>query len=527
MSWVIYIIFVLKKPFFQDFGKLFAYGAGALCIFATGLQWIVFIFRLHLFEQIPGWYWPILIKGHFLRHAIIFCVLLVLFQAVIYLIRRFPRLYFVYLTLICVLFLVFMYAIGYMEGRGMASLTDRFFLSYHRIYTEEACNSATSARNAIIGYEDFSSSWFLQTKPPGVLWSSFLVKGIASLPAISPVLDTWSESLALSEFIPKMQDDACVRSMALVTFLFPVLAALLIGAMYWFAKILIGIKGSGQVAAYAAILFILSPNVLMLPLFLDQAIYPTIFLFVVGVTILAIRKKSLVGSLLVGILLYSAAFLSFSMLPLFLIPPLVFFFILWQENRLYDIWQEFKRSLLPMVTGGILSLGLFKYFLNYDIFTRYQRMMNTSVEGVFYDKLGILSGVEISFWDKVRQTLLAMGLNNIELAVAIGFPTFIMFCVMGIRSVIHVIKRNSDPTAVVYASLFLTYVALIAFRVVLGEVARLWIFWVPPMALMAVQFVLPKIQRHWWFMPAWVALQMTTVFLTYQFQDYLMPQLLP
>jgi len=99
--------------------------------------------------------------------------------------------------------------------------------------------------------------------------------------------------------------------------------------------------------------------------------------------------------------------------------------------------------------------------------------------------------------------------------------------VMGLRSLIHVIQRKPDETAAVNASLFLAYVALNALRVVLGEAARLWMFWVPIMAILAVQYLLPAIRRSRWLMSVWVVVQFITVFLSYQFQDYLMPQLLP
>ena len=82
-------------------------------------------------------------------------------------------------------------------------------------------------------------------------------------------------------------------------------------------------------------------------------------------------------------------------------------------------------------------------------------------------------------------------------------------------------------TSTVNSSLFLSYVALNSIRVVLGEAARLWMFWVPIMAIMAVQYMLPITRRVRWIILGLVILQVITVLLTYQFQDYLMPQLLP
>jgi len=171
---------------------------------------------------------------------------------------------------------------------------------------------------------------------------------------------------------------------------------------------------------------------------------------------------------------------------------------------------------------------LFKVFLNYDIFTRFERMMTTRIEGDFYTRLGLQSIGKTTFFEKILQTWDAAKLNNIELAVAIGFPVFIFFIVMGLRSVLHVIQRKPDAsTAAMNSSLFLAYVALNILRVVLGEAARLWMFWSPVMAILAIQYLLPLIKRTRFVVYMLILVQFITVFLSYQFQDYLMPQLLP
>ncbi|HMD89510.1 MAG TPA: hypothetical protein VKF38_10135 [Anaerolineaceae bacterium] len=149
------------------------------------------------------------------------------------------------------------------------------------------------------------------------------------------------------------------------------------------------------------------------------------------------------------------------------------------------------------------------------------------IVGDFYTRLGIHPTSQATLLEKILQTWDAAKLNNIELAVAIGFPIFVLFVLMGLRSVIHVIRRKPDPTAAVNSSLFLSYVALNSIRVVLGEAARLWMFWVPIMAIMAMQYMLPITRRVRWIILGLVILRVITVLLTYQFQDYLMPQLLP
>ncbi|MCC6147673.1 MAG: hypothetical protein IT308_08920 [Anaerolineaceae bacterium] len=518
---------VLKANFLQNPGMLAACGAGVFSLFLTLFQWVIFLFRLHVFEQLPGWYWPIIVKPDFPRHAVLFGVFLVFSLLIVFLFRRRPQAVLRNLLLISVLFIALQYVIGFMEGRGAASLADRFFLSYHRVYIEEACNTALSARQAVANYESLYPSMFFQTKPPGVLWAAFQIKRAAALPGLSSLLERLSVSLPLSEDLPTLESPACRHSMALAVYTFPLLAAATIWIMHWFSRRVIGGKEAWQIGAYSALLFALAPNIVMLALFPDQVFYPSLFLLAAGGILAAMRKQSFFACLSMGAVLYGVIFLSFSMLPLLALPVLYFACTRWLEKNPACIWPAFKKTLLPAGLGGLLSLLAFRLFLNYDIFTRYQQMMATRIEGDFYTRLDIPLTGEAVWFEKVRQAWQAALLNNIELAAAIGFPTFIFFGIMGVRSLVRVLRRMPDESAAINASLFLAYAALNALRVVLGEAARLWMFWVPVMALLAVQFLLPATRRSRWFMPLFIAIQFVTLFLTYQFQDFWMPQLLP
>jgi hypothetical protein len=526
--WTIYVVLVLKQPLLKNSSWLAACGAGVLSLFATLFQWVVLYFRLHIFEQIPGWYWPIIVKPDLGRHALIFASFLLFFLLILFLFRRFPKNIFINLILISLAFIILQYTIGFMEGRGIASLTDRFFLSYHRAYIEIACNATISPREAIANYEQlYRPSIFLRTKPPGVLWAAFLINQTANLPGLSSILDAFSVTIPLSKYIPAMTAVSCQRSMALVALVSPLFSTLIIWAIYAFSRWIISIKEYGALAIYSSIFFVLAPNVVMLPLFPDQTFYPFLFLSVAGGIFYCMRKKYPIGNFICGIVLYVSIFLTFSVLPLLIIPIFYFTFTLWQEHRLADIWKDFMVTLLPMGLGGLASLCLFKFWLNYDIFTRYQNMMSSRIVGDFYDRFGTKQVGEPSLLEKLSQTINALLLNNIELAAAISFPIFIFAVLMGLRSFWSIIRRKPDPTAPINASLFLSYVSLNAMRVVLGEAARLWIFWLPMMALLTVQYCLPLIRRKPWPMITLVVIQVITLFLTYQFQDFFMPQWLP
>ena len=525
--WFIYGIFFLKRLLFQNIGLLTACGAGVLSIFAALFQWVVFTFRLHVFEQIPGWYWPIILKPDFVPHAFLFGLFLVISLVLAYLIKRFPRLTLLNLLGICLLFIALQFSIGYMEGRGAASLTDRFFLSYHRYYDQFACNTRFSALTAITHYENLPYHEYLQTKPPGVLSMYFAINQLANTPGLSSILDELSKSINLSIPLHVLSAGGCQRSMVLVTFLFPILAVMVVWALYVFSRQLPGGVDHHLIAGYSALIVVLAPNFVMLSLFLDQALYPALFLFMAGGLCFAMQKKSFAGCFLLGAAIYAAIFISFSMLPLLIIPVFYYACVLWQGNILKAAWINFKQTLLPMGLGGVLSIVLFKLLLNYDIYTRFQGMIAAEVTGDFYTRMHVHPAASSTILERISQTFSAAILNNMDLAVAIGFPIFILFVVFGVISVIHIVKRKPGGANAINASLFLTYTALNLAAAVNGEVGRVWMFWTPVMALFSVQYLLPLIKQRQWILYALITLQVITLFLTYQYQDYLMPQLLP
>jgi len=127
--WSFYVLFFLKISFYKKVNLFVGLGAGVFCIISTVIQWIVFIFELHVFEQVPGWYWPIITKPDFLRHSIYFVCFLLITYLILIIIRLFPKRTFLYITLIFFIFIGLQYLIGFMEGRGITSLADRYFLS--------------------------------------------------------------------------------------------------------------------------------------------------------------------------------------------------------------------------------------------------------------------------------------------------------------------------------------------------------------------------------------------------------------
>jgi hypothetical protein len=522
--------FALKSEKFHLANHLtkFLYsGVFTLAIFLTFFQWLIFLFELHVFEQIPGWYWPIIHKSNFSDNLLIFLLIFVILSGLLFLQKFFKRHHWTFLLFLSIAFIFIQYSIGFMEGKGITSLADRFFLSYHRVYIETACNSDVSSYTAVSHYEELFDSMFLQTKPPGVLWSAFGITKVANAFGVSSLMDIIANKIVLSESIPTMSSTSCRRSMVLVSLLFPMLSVLPIWLIYWFYKKILQIDEYQSISTYSSILFILAPNIVMLSLFYDQVIYPSVFLFLAGITILSVQKKSIWLSFFSGVLLYFALFITFSLLPILAVPIAYFICLIWQKMDKNYFWELFKKTLLPMGIGILFSIPILKFTINYDIYVRYKNMMATMIEWDFYSKFNLVTQESETFFGKIGQIWDAAALNNTELAVAIGIPTFIFFAAMGVKSIISVAKKNNNSVDMINVSLFLPYVLLNVIRVVLGEAGRLWMFWIPVMSILAIQFIYPLIRKKKWIFIILLLIQVITLFLSYQFQDYFMPQLLP
>jgi hypothetical protein len=139
----------------------------------------------------------------------------------------------------------------------------------------------------------------------------------------------------------------------------------------------------------------------------------------------------------------------------------------------------------------------------------------------YLDRSGIqttMAGVNPLLY-RAKLTTSTAALNNLELALAVGIPLFALFLVRGIKSLIAVLHRQPSPGENVQAALFATFLFLNLYGLNRGEIARLWMFWVPVIMVMAVIEIVPFLRRHSWLYYVLLASQFVTLVLTFQFQD--------
>jgi hypothetical protein len=477
-------------------------GVCLLAATATLIHWTILAFQLEVFKKIPGWYWAINAKPVTIRTAL-FGVLMAIFIAGAWFVLRQPQKPWRNLILLFFVGYAIQAGMGVVEGQGIESLRQKYFTSAHRSYAILASQNNGSIIDAVRDYEKrYGQRMFVSTKPPGLVTVYIaLDKG---LQIVNPQPDSKSRLQALSNFI---------------AWSFPFISMLFLFFFYFFVN-KIAVPSQNPNAGYlASIFYIAAPNIVLLTLFLDQAVYPAVFLAGVTLIIFTFRRQSILLALLTGCFLYTTIFFTYSMIPLYGFTGL-FAILDWWVNRSERKLAKVALLLATAGAGTVLLFFLFRYFLNYDFFLRYKNAMAVVYNYDYYLRVGLKPGqTSVSLIDRIGQTLTAMKLNNIEFATAVGFPVFTLFLVQGIKVVVSFFRKSAGQAEAIQAGLLGTFVALNLAGQTRGEAARLWMFWVPMVVMFAgIEFV-PLLQRKRWLFYLLLAAQFITLMLTYQFQD--------
>jgi len=119
--------------------------------------------------------------------------------------------------------------------------------------------------------------------------------------------------------------------------------------------------------------------------------------------------------------------------------------------------------------------------------------------------------------------LKAAWVNNLDFAAAVGFPIYILFLVHGFRIIRQAFTKNTlDGSGKVQLALFLGFLLLNFAGTAQGEVARLWLFWVPMVVLFAALEIEIYLRTNPRLVLILILLQISTIFLTVHFQDFQM-----
>lgn len=452
---------------------------------AAAAHWAVLFFQLKTLLVIPGWKWyfhaePLAPGWPLIFTAVFLAALAAAGWAASGRARR-PAA----LAALILAGAALQIGFGYMRGAGFESLRVKYADSVFNNYAEAAAAEPgwiAPLRN----YEQlYGGDWYLGTKPPGVLLTYITAQKLSNL--VNPVNDTPARFVRLTQFL---------------AYTLPFLSFLVLIPLYRLGRSLADEAGG----LFAASLYITCPNVLLIPLFLDQALYPLLFMLILLLTWRMIARQSLPAAVLAGLSVYTALYFSFSLLPLLTLPLLWLALQTWLQRK----ERSFKRAALlaaAFAGGVLLGLLLFRLLLNYDILTRYTNAMIQHQRAKEFQP----------GWGQVIEALL---LNNAEMATWTGLPLTLLFAAFALLSLLRWVRGQAGRLDGLFLAFAGAYAALNLVGQTRGEVQRLWLFLVPLVCLFAAQEARRLFRRPAPGLLLTAALQLITTLLIFLFQDF-------
>ncbi|HSW67793.1 MAG TPA: hypothetical protein VLH16_04365, partial [Bacteroidales bacterium] len=469
----------------------------------TITHWVILLLQIPLFVKNPIWYWEIRFRPLSLWTLLYSIVTLAALCCAAWFMNARKRPW-RSLIIIFIASIWLQFGIGYLEGGGVDALQERYFRTHHRAYAMLASKNNETIIANIINYEHTLATFlFTSTKPPGLM--TFYI-------ALERLVNGNPANTLMTE------DTRLERLRNLITFVFPILAAGCIFLLYAFVR-KYSLMTSDSESLIPSYLYILSPNIVLFSLFVDQAVYPSVFLGGAWLVFRLLNKYSPCSAFVLGIVLYVFAFFSFTILPLF---PLagIFLCLTWWQNRSRVVFFEKVISGLAFLSGVVSAYWLFRWIFNYDFLVRFAHTVEVNRRFDFYTRVGIepiLSPEPVGV--RLQQILNALVWNNLDFAAAVGVAVYLLFAIHGLKLLFRIARREAASQEIMLASVFLSFLILNLGGTAQGEVARLWIFWVPAVVLFAGRELLHwKPDKRYPFYALLLA-QFITIILTFHFQD--------
>ncbi len=476
------------EPIWQKLGRLGAWQRVAGLLTLVGLtifHWVVLIFHLKTFLLIPGWKWYFYDKGFSLFQPLFF-FLLILAGGVCWVVFHLPWRTSWKLILVILLGYAIQVGFGFLEGGGYESLRIKYADSVFNGYALEAARQPDLVHVVLHYEETYGSDWYLGTKPPGVLLTYMGFEKISN--ALMPLPTAEQRFVWLTQ---------------LAAYVFPLIAMAVVLVLFNFEKELTGSEHPWA----PGLLFVTLPSVILIPLYLDQVLYPLIFMSILLLLLNTMRQQSWQMAVYCGIGIYFSIYFSFSLLPLI---PLSGLWVVLDAiiHRDETNLRKTAKLLAGMALGFVVTYAIFRLKLNYDLLERYANAMAAHRRAK-------------EFVPGIEQVLKAVWLNNAEFASFIGFPVIFLFLSKVFISLKRWIKWQPKPSDGLMLALLMTYAALNLMGQTSGEVQRLWLFLTPLVVMFACQAVARIFQQQKRGMIGLIMeLQLITALLLMRFQDF-------
>jgi len=435
--------------------ELYRQAVGFVCAFLVSLYWLTLALEANWMSALPGWFWYFVPSSQF-SPALFFLLAaggLVLLGA-LFLLRN-PRRAAAPLLLLVGLAYAVQVLFGFAAGDGFRSIQQRFLYAGKSDEVRYVCTSQAALLPTITQYDAlYGATMWYGTKPPGE--AAFYTLLRQAVQAVRPGL--------------ARNPQACVEAVArAASYFLPLLAALTLLLVYGLERLL----EANANPFLSGLLVLLAPDFLMFLLYPDQFLLPLLFALAACATGLALRRKSFWSGLLVGFLLYAIPFVSFSMLPAV---GLVGFWVV--LDRLFSREAPEDARLAWLVLGILAGAAVMwaggLFLLKYDPIARFTAAFSShralkdyvfSVPNLF--QYALLNNVEFSFWA--------------------GAPLYVLALAGSAGALLSLRRRKAGRFEIFAAAFLLTYLVTNVAGQTRGEVGRMWLFLLPPAAVIAVR----------------------------------------
>jgi hypothetical protein len=362
------------------------------------------------------------------------------------------------------------HGMAFSEGRGLAGIRHNMVYAGHAEFARTAVRGY-SAWTVLRHYEQLVArrdQVFARSKPPGHLLFYMGSAKVAQI--VMPVL--WNPPR------PPGIDPDYWHLINFAILVFPMLCYLTLVPLIYLGRVFLPI---GR-AHWPALLYVLAAPVTLVTMHLEQVLYPLLTTSLWALCVLAVRdqKRHAAWCVAVGVLIWISLFVSFSLLGALPIAAALAWVAIPAEmgrRRLRILLRSILVAAIPFV-----SLVLLAWLVaHYDMYATYVRAWNNH---------RIPKG-----WDNTYRLPAAWSTFS-EFSYWMGPPILVSFLWGAWSSVIGVVRQRRSELFLGIAVL-LTILTTALFGSTYTEAVRLWMFYLPAVALVAAQRLSDGIETSW------------------------------
>ena len=295
------------------------------------IQWTILAMQISVKALIPGWYWDVYQRPLSARHLAFLGIAGLSIGLITYLLKH-PDKVITGLVLLTGLGYLIVFSFGFIQGQGSEYVRLKYAGTNHRSYALIATGEYPDPLQVVREYEKrYGLKMFPSTKPPGVVVFYVVLEKLVN--TIQPNQTSEGRFLTFTRW---------------TTFIFPVVSFFVLWVLYFFVRTLVRREDT----LLPSMLYIFAPNVILFPLFLDQVLYPLLFLTSFVLLYHVVRRRKLWLAVLAGLYIYLAIFFTFSLLtliPLFLILLGLDYWLNYKERKILQ-----SAGLAVGVAAGII-----------------------------------------------------------------------------------------------------------------------------------------------------------------------------